>query len=100
MSFDKVFDPSLIFRTPEGKARKFGDVNKGIFNPFELGKIPTQIATPQTTNIETPKPADAESSAKAEADRMKRIRQLSGGKTILTTETLANSSGQRTLLGA
>lgn len=44
-------------------------------------------------------PAEADRKAKSEIERRKRIRQLSGGKTLLTTETPLGDSGQPTLLG-
>lgn len=100
MSFDKLLDPSLIFVNEDGKARKFRDVNRGIFNPLELGKPPEATTQAPKAKIKSPLPVDAEALAKEERDKNRRIRARSGGNTLLTTESLAGTSGQKTLLGS
>ena len=64
-----------------------------------------QNRTPKPQDLPAaPSPVDAAAKAKEEADRQRRIRALSGGNTILTSDTLGSSAATtntapKTLLG-
>ena len=69
----------------------------------ELSKKPKKESAqrPLSSLTAVPKPEDAEAKARSEITRRKRILALSGGKTILTSETVPGEGfGGKTLLGA
>ena len=47
-----------------------------------------------------PTPTDAKETARLEGEKLRRIRAMSGGKTILTSEGMGTGSGLKTLLGS
>ena len=60
----------------------------------------TKTREPEThQRSEVPDPRDAKAKARSEIERRKRIIALSGGKTLLTTETGIGPGAGKTLLG-
>jgi len=47
-----------------------------------------------------PTPTDAKETARLEGEKLRRIRAMAGGKTILTSEGMGTGSGLKTLLGS
>lgn len=63
---------------------------------------PAQTTTPQITQMpNAPTPASAEESAQQALETKRRMRALSGGKTLLTSDSpILSSTGGKTLLGS
>jgi len=55
---------------------------------------------PTLLSYDMPTPASAAEAARLEADKLRRIRAMAGGRTILTSEGMGQGTGLKTLLGS
>ena len=78
--------------TPSDSDNQSGAEYNAAYNASGAGKIPSLPSAPTES--------DAKGKAAEEMARMRRMRAMAGGKTILTSEGMGEGTGGKTLLGS